>query len=183
MIDKTVTTETQPVKPAVKTTCARLRWLFWGLALGGTGLDLWTKQAAFSSLRETGRLEVVPGFLALQTALNDGAAFSLASGQQAILCAVSLAALVVVLGLFHFGGPHGRLMTVSLGLFAGGIAGNLWDRLFNHGLVRDFIDVYVGSHHWPTFNAADSLLCIAVGLLAISFLTSKPDPGRGRPRR
>ena len=66
------------------------------------------------------------------------------------------------------------LMAVALGLFAGGIAGNLYDRLFHEGAVRDFIDVYVGTYHWPTFNVADSLLCTAVGLLLISsYLTDR----------
>ncbi len=60
------------------------------------------------------------------------------------------------------------LLTVALGLLAGGISGNLYDRLFHDGTVRDFIDVYVGTHHWPTFNVADALLCTAVGLLIIS---------------
>jgi len=38
--------------------------------------------------------------------------------------------------------------------------------------VRDFIDVYVGNCHWPTFNVADSLLCIGVGILQITSLTA-----------
>jgi signal peptidase II len=51
----------------------------------------------------------------------------------------------------------------------------LYDRLFNDGQVRDFIDVYYRSYHWHTFNVADSLLCIGVGLLIIStLLIEKP---------
>ena len=45
--------------------------------------------------------------------------------------------------------------------------------MFNNGAVRDFIDVFVGDYHWPTFNVADSMLCIGVGLLIIVNL--KPD--------
>ena len=63
----------------------------------------------------------------------------------------------------------------SLGLFAAGVCGNLYDRIFNDGSVRDFIDVYYRSFHWHTFNIADSLLCLGVAALIIStFLTEKP---------
>jgi signal peptidase II len=61
---------------------------------------------------------------------------------------------------------------VALAFFTGGIVGNFYDRAFNNGLVRDFLDVYVRDYHWPTFNVADSLLCIGVGLLVISNLFS-----------
>ncbi len=66
------------------------------------------------------------------------------------------------------------MIHIALGLFTGGILGNLYDRIFNDGMVRDFIDVYIGNKHWPTFNVADGLLCIGVGLLIIStFVTEK----------
>ena len=28
----------------------------------------------------------------------------------------------------------------------------------------DFLDVYIGSHHWPTFNIADSAITVGVTL-------------------
>ena len=62
-------------------------------------------------------------------------------------------------------------MHAALGLFAAGICGNLYDRIFNNGLVRDFIDVvYWSGRHWPAFNFADSMLCIGVGVVIISGL-------------
>jgi len=64
-----------------------------------------------------------------------------------------------------------RVAQVALGLFAAGVCGNLWDRAFNDGLVRDFIDVvYWPGRHWPSFNVADSMLCVAVGLLVVTTL-------------
>ena len=55
------------------------------------------------------------------------------------------------------------MVQVALGLFAAGVSGNLWDRIFNGGQVRDFIDVvYWPGRHWHTFNVADAMLCIAV---------------------
>ena len=66
-----------------------------------------------------------------------------------------------------FGNIRRRVMQVALGLFTAGILGNLYDRAFNDGKVRDFLDFFVGDHHWPAFNIADSMLCVAVGLLII----------------
>jgi len=52
----------------------------------------------------------------------------------------------------------------------------LYDRIFNDGRVRDFIDiVYWPGKHWPAFNVADSLLVIAVGLIIASNLLSGED--------
>jgi len=155
--------------------------VFWSVAGGGLGLDLATKAAVFHWLGPLDAIQVVPGFLRLVCALNDGAAFSLAAGRRGVLVAVSMAALAGILGLFLAAGRRSILSTAALGLFAGGILGNLWDRAFNHGLVRDFIDVYVGRHHWPTFNVADILLCAAVGLLLIEALTAGRSGSRPRP--
>lgn len=160
--------------------------LFWGLSLGGLGLDLWTKKAIFMRLTPNDHIDVIDHFMRFILAENDGAAFSLAAGQQHLLVAVSTVALIVVLYLFLLGQTRSVTMTICLGLFAGGISGNLWDRVFNEGRVRDFIDVYVGGYHWPTFNIADSLLCIAVGLMLISTLsapTAQPDQAHAQPQK
>jgi signal peptidase II len=43
------------------------------------------------------------------------------------------------------------------------------------GKVTDFIDWYIGTHHWPAFNLADSFICVGVTLLVIEslFFTKK----------
>ena len=147
--------------------------IFWPIALVGLVLDLWTKQAVFAALaREPDRgLTIIDGFLTFQMALNDGAAFGIASGKQILLVGVSVVALVVILGVFLFGAARQRVVQAALGLFTAGVCGNLWDRMFNGGQVRDFIDVvYWPGRHWHTFNVADAMLCIAVGLLVIATL-------------
>ena len=58
------------------------------------------------------------------------------------------------------------MQTIYALLFAG-IVGNLIDRI-QTGRVVDFIDVYVGSYHWPTFNVADSAITVGVILLLLS---------------
>ncbi len=145
--------------------------IFWPLAVVGVLLDLWTKHAAFASIGLKESVDIIPGFFAIAPALNDGAAFGIAAGQQPLLVIIAALALVVILGVFLFGSGRQRLVQVALGLFAAGVCGNLWDRLFNEGRVRDFIDVvYWPGKHWHTFNVADALLCVAVGLLMIATL-------------
>lgn len=151
--------------------------IFWPLALGGMGLDLWTKWLAFARLEFGEAYDVIPGLLRFHLALNRGAAFSMAWGNRAFLVAISGTALVALLTVFFLGlslaeGKRTTFMTVVLALFTGGVAGNFYDRAFYiDGQVRDFIDMYIGQHHWPTYNIADALLCISVGLLLIHSFT------------
>jgi signal peptidase II len=109
------------------------------------------------------------------TALNNGAAFGIVQGQSFLLTLISFFALLIVIAVFLFGSIKNRFYQVTMGLLAAGISGNLYDRIFNDGRVRDFIDVvYWPGKHWPAFNVADSLLCIAVGLILLVGLTQKP---------
>jgi signal peptidase II len=157
---------------------------FWSLMLGGLVLDLWSKKAVFDWLGNHDNISIINGCLRLVRALNNGAAFNIFADKPYFLTAISVIALVVVLGVFLFSGTHNRLVHVALGLFTAGICGNLYDRIFNNGLVRDFIDVYYRDSHWPAFNVADSLLCIGVGLLIIStFLTEKSSQKHARQHK
>ncbi|MCX5637553.1 MAG: signal peptidase II, partial [Planctomycetota bacterium] len=137
--------------------------VFWFIAVAGLALDLWTKRAVFEWLEHRGSFPIINGFLELVLAENDGAAFGIAAGQHHLLAAVSVAALVVIFVIFLFSGSQGKLVHIALGFFAAGVGGNLWDRVFNNGRVRDFIDVvYWPGRHWPAFNVADTMLCIGV---------------------
>ena len=144
---------------------------FWPLVVVGVALDLWSKRAVFDWLHAQGRssVSIMDGFLQLVVAENAGAAFGIGAGQPYLLVAVSVIALVVVLAVFLLSRTERRLVHIALGLFAAGICGNLHDRIFNNGLVRDFIDVvYWPGRHWPAFNIADSMLCVGIGLMIIS---------------
>lgn len=159
--------------------------IFWPIMLLGLVVDLWTKRAVFSWLPLGSGAEILDGFLSFRTALNDGAAFGIASGRQPFLVGVSLVALLVILGFFLFSGVRQRVVQVALGLFAAGVSGNLWDRLFNGGMVRDFIDVvYWPGRHWHTFNVADAMLCAAVALLVgATFFTDSSGQKHAPPQK
>jgi signal peptidase II len=160
--------------------------IFWPLLLSGLLADLWTKQAVFRWLEDKlgQSAEIVDGALSFRLALNNGAAFGIFPGRPAFLVSISVVALLVILGFFFFFAARQRMIQISLGLFAAGVSGNLWDRLFNGGLVRDFIDVYWRNHHWHTFNVADSMLCVAVVLLvAATLVTGSSDRTRVPPQK
>lgn len=149
-------------------------------------LDLWSKKEVFDWLRQqgVGSFPVIDGFLQLVMAENAGAAFGMAAGQRGLLIMISFVALVVIFVVFLFSGAERRLVQIALGLFAAGVGGNLYDRIFNDGRVRDFIDVmYWPGRHWPAFNVADSMLCLAVALIIISgFFTEKQSQERAGQR-
>jgi signal peptidase II len=147
---------------------AKLQVLFWGLLAASLGLDLCSKSAVFNWLKDRGSVSIIPGFLQFIVTENAGAAFGIASGKRFLLLVISFLALAAILGIFLFGKTERKLIIIAISLFAAGVCGNLYDRIFNEGLVRDFIDIYWGRVHWPAFNVADSVLCIAVGLLIIS---------------
>ena len=57
----------------------------------------------------------------------------------------------------------------ALSLILGGALGNVIDRIL-YGYVIDFLDVHVGSWHWPAFNVADSAICVGAALFVLDEL-------------
>lgn len=187
-LNRLAMTQTQPTKTAG--TPRRLpsggdAAMFYAITLLGTGLDLWSKYAVFDRLQNapTPEYSIIDGFLRFVPVENIGAAFSLFSGMTWMFIVISIVALFVINAFLLFGKLTPRLMVTAAACMHAGVIGNLYDRLFNDGRVRDFIDVYVGSYHWPTFNVADSLLCIGVGLLLIVSFTApeKNSPPKAAP--
>jgi signal peptidase II len=79
--------------------------------------------------------------------------------------------MAVVMFVLLFRKSTDQLTRFASALILSGIFGNITDRII-HGHVIDFLDFYVGSHHWPAFNIADSAIVIAVALfLSASFRT------------
>ena len=117
---------------------------------------------------------VLPGFFNLTYLTNNGAAFSMLAGQPALWRQVFFmgaagAALVFIWLAQRSFGRNSVLYTVALALIAGGAIGNLIDRI-RFGFVIDFLDVYVGVHHWPAFNIADSAITVGVTLFIFNNL-------------
>lgn len=115
---------------------------------------------------------IIPNFFQLFYAENRGAAFSIADGKTGLLAIVSIIASIFVVYFFTRLPAEEKLGRFALGMVFAGAIGNFIDRAFR-GFVVDFFDVYVGSYHWPTFNVADSFICIGVGILALQIFRGK----------
>lgn len=132
---------------------------------------------------------LIDGVLGIQTSTNPGALFGMGSGYSWLFAIFSVVALAgIVIWLFVFKAAVDRWLTFALGLVAGGIIGNCYDRLgFGAGPgypeqirdnVRDWIYFRLEGvpwfDPWPNFNIADSLLVVGAFMLFVhSFVLYK----------
>ena len=127
--------------------------------------------------------EIVPGLFNLLYITNKGAAFSFlanvtSSWRHWFFLIIGSAAIIGISCLWYQSGRNNFILTASYAMIVGGAAGNLIDRVA-FGAVVDFLDFYFRTHHWPTFNVADSAICVGAGLFVLeSFLEIKRENNR-----
>ena len=151
------------------------RLSFWLLFLFVLVSDQLTKIAARFYLLEGESYSVFPNFN-FTLVYNPGAAFGMFGTlptmyRRIALMFVSLLALIVVLRFLLKDAKGDRISELSLSAILAGAFGNIIDR-FRFDAVVDFLDVFVGTHHWPAFNIADSAICVGVTLLILRLLFS-----------
>lgn len=152
-----------------------LRWLW--LAVVVLVLDLSSKQWIMSHFALHQTLSLIP-FFNLTYAQNPGAAFSFLADKDGwqrwffALIAIVIAFLLMI--LMYRASARQRLINCAYALIIGGALGNLFDRVV-HGAVIDFIDFYVNGWHWPTFNLADTAICVGAVLILFDGFISPAD--------
>jgi signal peptidase II len=152
------------------------KYLWVGLIMGIVLiLDQCTKHFVDTHIRRHEIITIIPGFFNLTNVRNPGAAFGILSDMHGtwrslFFISVTLTALIVIAVLIRK--THERLLVFAFSLIAGGAIGNVIDRV-RYGEVVDFIQWYVKSYYWPSFNVADSAISIGVALLAIDMLFVK----------
>jgi signal peptidase II len=115
---------------------------------------------------QDGAITVIPRFFYLVNVGNTGAAWSLFSGHGLVLAGLAAATLAAIFIWRKALELHRPGVQIGFGLLCGGIVGNLIDRLI-HGHVIDFIDLHFGTYIYPTFNVADSGICVGVALYVL----------------
>src|SRR6266404_452041 len=101
-------------------------------------LDQLTKWLIQKNIPYGSEIPIIPGFFSLVHVSNTGAAFSLLQGNNLFFIVLGALALAVVFFLLV------------------------------KGSVVDFLHFYIREYAWPSFNVADSCICIAAGLLILS---------------
>jgi|ERR1041385_2423409 signal peptidase II len=132
-------------------------------------LDRIAKLLVIQRIPVAHEIPIIPGLFQLSHWENTGAAFSMFADSSspwrtAGLITFSVVACAIVCYLLWKQGDALNSIAISLCLILGGAIGNLWDRL-RQGTVTDFLDFYIGNHHWPPFNVADSAIVVGAVLL------------------
>jgi signal peptidase II len=145
-------------------------------------LDFVTKAYISSTMLLHESFPVIEGFFNITYVRNPGAAFSIladapAAFRSIFFIAVTSVAILCILYYVIKDTSEDLLMTFGLSLIMSGAVGNLIDRV-RLGEVVDFIDVYIGSYHWPAFNVADSAITVGAFLLILEiFRANKKNTG------
>lgn len=152
--------------------------IFWCIVIGTIIIDQATKIWITYNFDLFQSTVIVPGFLNMTYVTNKGAAFSMLADVDSpwrhyFFVSVGGVALLILTVVWFKNRKGNQISNIALGLIVAGAAGNLIDRV-RLGAVVDFIDVYLGSRHWPAFNVADSAICVGVvTYLLISYLEER----------
>jgi signal peptidase II len=141
-------------------------WVAAAIGAAVFAADHATKWMAIQWLENRAPIDIVPGCFRLAWATNTGGAFSLLDESPRLLAGLAALSAGIVVWLFRQTAPEQRATRLGLALILGGAVANLADRFFR-GYVIDFFDAYVGQSHWPTFNVADSAICVGAGLFVL----------------
>ncbi|GAB63959.1 MAG: signal peptidase II [Candidatus Jettenia sp.] len=141
--------------------------------VSGVILDIISKWFVFSRLDAFEKVTIVPGLLNILRTENEGVVFGMFPGRTNAFIAFSAIAIIIIICIYIWSDKTFFVSNVALGLILAGAIGNLWDRIwFSH--VRDFIDLHIkDKYHWPTFNIADSLICVGISIMVFSSFSLK----------
>jgi len=120
------------------------------------------------------KIPVIEGFLQFTYAENPGAAWGFLGDAPPTFRHIffTVISIIAVLGMGwmmrRLTDEH-TLYLIAFGTMLSGAIGNFVDRM-RFRYVIDFIDMYIGNSHWPTYNVADIAISIGFGLIVLDLL-------------
>ena len=140
-------------------------------------LDQITKAVILYYLPLYHSISIIPGFFSITHIHNPGGAFGFMANQSSILRIIvflffSSLAICLIFYFYKKTPVEYSVLAAGFALIFGGAIGNLIDRI-RLGEVVDFLDVYIGTLYWPTFNVADSAVSIGMVIFAYHLFFKK----------
>jgi signal peptidase II len=140
-------------------------------------LDQLTKYLLVRAIPLNTGTPIIPGFLNLIHVRNTGGAFSIFAGsghpwRQYVFMGLTIIVVAAIAYAYSKTGKRDTWTRIAYICIAGGALGNLIDRIRLREVI-DFVDVYVGSWHWPAFNVADSAISMGAVMLLVSLIRKK----------
>lgn len=136
-------------------------------------IDQISKELINIYLRLNESVKIINNFFYITNAHNEGAAWSILSGNTLILIIITFISIYLIYkytkeykGIFKY-------------ILYGGIIGNLIDRI-SYGYVRDFIDFRIFNYNYPVFNISDICIFIGIFILVIKIVKDEKDGSTSR---
>lgn len=154
------------------------------IAAAAVGLDRLTKYLVVSNMELYQSVPVLKiggaEIISISYYLNDGAAFSRFEGQTVLLIIVTSVVIVVLLAALLLKKIKRTPYIIAASLMIGGGIGNLIDRIFNNGLVVDFIDLRI--INFAIFNVADICAVCGAVLMLLTVIADEAKEFRAKRR-
>ncbi len=129
-------------------------------------LDQIIKVVVVGTMSINSSIPIIDNFFSITYVENDGAAWSIFSGNRIFLIIISVIALIFIY-LYVFNDKKLKIFElVNYSVLIGGIFGNLLDRI-KFGKVIDYLDFKIFGYNFPVFNLADMCIVISIILLLI----------------
>lgn len=129
-------------------------------------VDQIIKLAVTKSMDLNQEIIIIKNFFSIFYVQNDGAAWSILSGNRILLIMVSVFFLYASLKYFLLDDNISKLEMIGYGMLIGGVTGNLIDRIIS-GNVIDYLAFNLFGYHFPVFNVAD--MSIVVGAFLVFY--------------
>ena len=135
-------------------------------------LDQVIKLVVKNNIKLNTDIKIIDNFFYLSHVHNDGAAFSMFSGNLIFLIIITIIALVAIYMIFIKDKKLSNIYIFLLSMLIGGILGNFIDRII-YNYVIDYLSFILLGYYFPVFNFAD--ICIVISIISIVILEFKED--------
>ena len=146
--------------------------LIYFLALLLAGFDQLIKYIIIRKLELFQSIPVIDNFFNITYLKNEGAAWSILTGNRLFLITISLVIVFLLYFIFIKDNKLNKLEQYVYGILYGGIFGNLIDRIFR-GSVIDYLDFKIFNYNFPVFNLAD--ICIVISIILLGIIVFRGD--------